>query len=242
MPLAAVSFDIEIDNFAVVTHRVAAERVRRHLPQQYDLETFYDNGSEYAFVSATCFCNRDFRWAAIGHPRHTFNETTYRTYVTYKGDKGVYFFGRYLGTRAATIGQRITSRDAWHADFEIDVEADADGFDAYVCKVSSEAGETSFALQARDAPAAKGPFATGEEHAQFLTYRLHGYFTSSLGFQAEGLVDHPRTQPFEGTLRSAYLGLWDKLGFLSPEEMGEPFSVLAIPRVPFRLRWPVPLP
>ncbi len=241
MPLAVVSFDIEIENFAVITHRVPATRVRTHLPQQYDLETFSEGDMEYTFVSATCFCNRNFRWAAVALPRHTFNETTYRTYVTHKGDKGVYFFGRYLGTRASTAGQRITSRDVWRGDFDLDISGGSEGYESYICKIASAGGATSFAFEAHAAPAAKGPFETGEAHAQFLTYRLHGYFTSSLGIQADGAVDHPRMQPFEGILRSAHLGLWEELGMLTPEEIAEPFSVLVTPRVPFRLRWPVPL-
>ncbi len=239
--LKLASLAIQIENFAVVTHRVPAQRVRDRLPPIYELQTHRDEDEEWCFISTTCFCNRDFRWALAPYPRHTFNECTYRTYVTCGSDIGVYFFGRYLSTTLATAAQKVTSRDLWKGEFDIETDFGATGYTSYTCRIAGEHGDTTFALAATDEPAPKGPFQTGKEHAQFITFRPNGYLTSSIGLQAVGAVSHPPMNPYEGTLRSGVFPLWRQLGFLDDAEMDAPFSVLITRRVPFLLQVPIPI-
>ncbi len=239
--LKLASLRIEIENFAVVTHRVPAARVRPRLPDIYELQTHVDDGQEWCFISTTCFCNRDFRWAPVPYPRHTFNECTYRTYVACGSKIGVYFFGRFLSTRLATTAQKITSRDLWRAEFDVQTELRPTGYESYTCKVASHRSETAFAVAATDEPSPKGPFKTGEEHAQFITFRPNGYLTGSIGVQAVGAVSHPPMDPFEGKLRSGTFPLWRELDFLREDEMDDAFSVLITPSVPFLLQVPIPV-
>ena len=234
-------FSIDVTNFALITHAVPAERVRAHLPSGYELETFGGEQGSRALVTATCFCNHDFRLAGIGVPRHTFNESTYRTYVTHKGRKGVYFFGRYLGTRLARASQRIVARDTHLAGFEVRTDARTSGYRSYICRASSPAGETSFELQAEDEPQATELFASGAEHTRSLTYRLHGFFTTSLGTQGHMPVGHPPMDAFAGRLRTGRFDLWTNLEILKEEEAAHPHSVLVVKQVPFRLYPPRPL-
>jgi hypothetical protein len=236
----AISLAIDVENFALVTHRVPASRVRRHLPQVYDLETFEDSTGEYCFVSATCFCNRNFRLKTLPYPRHTFNETTYRTYVSFKGRRGVYFFGRYLGTDLALIPQRMLNRHVFKAGFDLSVEREPQGYKSYVCKATSPQGETFFSLEATDGPPRKRPWASGEEHGQYLTYRLDGYFTSSMGWQAHSPVSHQRMRPFSGRLHDGRFELWEQLGIVPREEATEPYSILIAPGTQFTLYPPRP--
>lgn len=234
-------FDLEVRNFALVTYDVPAERVARHLPDAYELETFGGPDGTRAFVTTTCFCNLDFRTALLPYPRHTFNESTYRTYVTRRGSKGVYFFGRYLGTPVAWSSQRLMARDTYAADFEVDVKGSSEGFESYRCKAASTSGDTHLSLRAGDPPQPRGPFNSGEEHAQFLTYRLNGYYTSSAGIQAHMPVEHPRMDALEGSLDSGRADLWSNLEIVSTDEVNEPFSVLVVPGVTFRLYAPRPI-
>ncbi|MDQ4065682.1 MAG: DUF2071 domain-containing protein [Actinomycetota bacterium] len=239
--LKLASLAIGVENFAVVTHRVPAHRVRRRLPPIYELQTHSDDDGEWCFISVTCFCNRDFRWAVVPYPRHTFNECTYRTYVTCGSDVGVYFFGRFLSTTLAVAAQKLTSRDLWKGDFDVRTEFGPKGYASYVCRIASRRGETTFALAATDEPGPKGPFTTGDEHAQFITFRPNGYLTSSIGVQAVGVVEHPPMDPYEGTLRSGSFPLWRELGFVTDDEMDDAFSVLVSRRVPFLLQMPIPI-
>lgn len=236
----AAAFAIDVENFALVTHRVPAARVRHHLPHIYELETFEDGTGEYCFVSATCFCNRNFHVNVLPRPLHTFNETTYRTYVSFKGRSGVYFFGRYLGTPLALIPQRVLNRDVFQAKFDLSVERDSQGYVSYVCNASSSQGDTFFSLEATDEPPQKTPWASGEEHGQYLTYRLDGYFTSSIGFQAHSPVTHKRMRPFSGTLHEGRFELWDQLGIVPLEEANNPYSILVAPGTHFTLYPPRP--
>lgn len=237
----ATSFSIEIEHFALVTHRVPAARVRRVLPERYQLQIHLNDAVEYCFVTSTCFCNRQFRPTATQYPRHTFNEVTYRTYVTHKGRAGVYFFGRYLGSGAALVAQRAIARDTFHADFDVRVERGPSGYSSYVCKATDERGETAFALEASDPPPAIPPWRTGREHEQFLTFRPHGYFTSALGFQGHCPVEHEPLDAWSGTLHAGRFDLWAELGVVPEEEAGSPYSVLVTPGTRFVLHAPRPL-
>jgi uncharacterized protein YqjF (DUF2071 family) len=235
-------FSIEVRDFAIVTYSVPAERIETRLPEPYELDVYRDAGGERrAFVSTTCFCNHRFRLAGIGLPRHTFNESTYRTYVTHRGRRGVYFFGRYLGTDLAWASQRALARATYRGDFEIDIERAPRSYNRFSCAVNSAAGDTMFELQALDEPGAQPPFLSSEELVEFLTYRLHGFFTTSFGMQGYMPVEHPHMRPVAGKISSARLDLWTQLGVLNAKEHQDPYSVLVVSDVPFKLFAPRPL-
>lgn len=237
----AAAFSIEVTDFALVTHRVPADRIRRRLPSRYELQTFTDEGREWGLVTTTCFCNRDFRPTALQYPRHTFNETTYRTYVTHKRRAGVYFFGRYLGSRLAYTSQRALARDTYYGDFDVRVERTAAGFASYVCNVASPRGDTSFSIHATRLPPAIAPWPDGREHEQFLTFRPEGFFTSSAGLQAHAPVEHKRLQTWAGELNAGRFELWSELGIVPEREWESPYSVLVTPGARFILHAPRPL-
>jgi uncharacterized protein YqjF (DUF2071 family) len=228
---------VGVENFILITHSVPAARVRRHLPDLYELETFAAaDGSERALVSATCFCNRNFRPYALAYPRLTFNESTYRTYVRLRGRVGVYFFGRYLGDPVALAAQRLFARDTYLGDFDVSIAAAEKGYPSYSCSVASARGATRFAARALDRPTARPPFHSGHDLAQFITYRLHGFFTSSLGHQGHMPVSHKRMSPLAGALlEDPRLDLWEQLGIVSPEEASQPYSILVQPPLDFVL-------
>jgi uncharacterized protein YqjF (DUF2071 family) len=237
----AAALGIDVENFALVTHRVPADRVRRHLPEAYDLETFEDGTEEYCFVSATCFCNRNFHFNMLPRPRYTFNESTYRTYISFKGTRAVYFFGRYLGTPLALMTQRALNRDVFKAEFDLSIERGPRGYVSYVCNASSAQGETSFSLEATAQPPEKPPWTSGEEHGQYLTYRLDGHFTSSIGLQAHSPVSHQRMRPFSGKLHEGRFELWEQLEIVPREEANNPYSILVAPGTHFTLYLPRPV-
>ncbi|HEY7875001.1 MAG TPA: DUF2071 domain-containing protein, partial [Actinomycetota bacterium] len=240
--LTRLSVSIEVEDFALLTYRVPAERVREHLPEVYTLQTHEHDGEELCFVTTTCFRNRDFRPTATSVPRHTFYESTYRTYVDFGGLHGVYFLGRYLETAPAYLAQRAIARDTFKADFDVRIDKDENGYRRFECHATGPSGETSFSVTATDEPAAKEPWTSGEEHAQFLTFRPIGCFTSSVGLQMRGRVDHARMHPWEGRLNGTpKLELWEKLGILSRREATEPYSVLITEGTRFFLYPPVPV-
>ena len=57
------TLQLDVQNFALVTHAVPAERVTPHVPDMFELQTFAgDDGREMALVSANGFCNRQVHW------------------------------------------------------------------------------------------------------------------------------------------------------------------------------------
>jgi uncharacterized protein YqjF (DUF2071 family) len=225
--LTRLSVSIEVKDFALVTYRVPADRVREHLPDIYSLETHDAGGVESCFITTTCFLNGDFRPTATSFPRHTFFESTYRTYVDYRGLHAVYFMGRYLQTWPSFLMQRPIARDTYRADFDVTIDRDEMGYRSYRCRATGAAGDTEFALTATAQPVAKPPWPTGDDHAQFLTFRPIGCFTSSVGTQMRGRVDHARLNPWGGRVTAApKLDFWERRGILSREEAAEPYSVL----------------
>ena len=229
------SLSVDVEDFALVTHKVPAERVEPHVPDQLRLQTFTEDDGRYCLVSASCFCNRRFRVTGLAYPHLTFNESTYRIYVEYSGRQGVFFIGRYLGNPLAVTGQKTLHRDTWSADFDVSIERSPNGYSSYVCHATSDRGETSFALTAEDDPTAHPPFASAWDHTQFITYRISGLFWSSLGPLGHMPVSHPHMNCVEGTLHAGRFDLWHELGILEPDEAHDAYSVLVASHVPFRL-------
>ena len=235
------TISVDVVNFALVTYAVPASRVRRLVPSRLTLETFVEGEDERCLVSATCFCNERFRWSALPHPHFTFDESTYRTYVTHRGRRGAFFLQRYLGKTLAWLPQRLFDMKVSLADFDVRTDRDDDGYTGYSCEVRSGDVQNNFTITATEEPAPRPPFSTGDEIAQHITYRLHGFFIGSPSLPGHMPVSHRRMRPRAGRLSSARFDTWERLGVLNPDEVTAPYSVLVEPRIHFLLHPPRPL-
>lgn len=231
---------VDVQNFALVTHAVPADRVRPHVPERFELQTFRDSGREMAFVSASTFCNRQIHWSASRYPAHDFDQSTYRTYVVHKGRLGAFFFGSFVSTRLSYAAQKVVALDTHLAEFDVHIEKSSRGYSSYRSRATSEIGQLYFDLEARDRPRAIHPFATAEEHAQFITYRLHGYSYALPGGVSYGPIEHRHMDPWEGRLVEGRFDYWERMDVLTRGEAARPFSVLVEPAVRFVLHPPRP--
>ncbi len=242
MRRALTTAQVDVDNFVLVTHAVPASRLRAHVPDYFHLETFTsESGEEMCLISVTSFCNRQLHWSAARHPAHDFDQMNFRTYVSHKGRRGSYFFGTYVSTRLSFLGQSAVAANSYLASFQVDVNGGPTGYPAYSTVAATSHGEGSFVIEATNHPEAVHPFETGDEHAQFITYRLHGFARNPLGFQTYGPVEHRRMSPWSGTLLSGRFDFWERLEILQPEEVVPAYSVLVEPSVRFTLHPPRPL-
>ena len=236
-----ISARVDVENFALVTHAVPAARVRVHIPDQFDLETFEsDDGTEMCLVSASCFCNRRLRSSLLRYPAIDFDQNTFRSYVTHRGRRGTYFFGTHVSTRLSYLGQSLVAAHSYLAKFDVRIDKRATGYGSYSCSITSAKGVTEFELRATARPEAKKPFATGDELAQYITHRLHGYAHNPLGFETHGPISHRRMRPWSGDLISGRFDFWEDLGILMPDEVLPAYSVLVEPTVVFTLFPPRP--
>lgn len=239
---AAIEADVDLENFMMINHAVPAARVQAQLPDKVALETFEDaDGRETCFVTTTCFCNRDLRWRLTKRPTHTFNQITFRTYVKYGEARGLYFFGTYCDTIASVLWQGAMATGTKLAKFELDTHKDGRGYHRYACTARSGAEEVSWLAEASGDPAPIPPFATANEHVQFIGYRLHGFSRNPFGFYTHGRVDHRKLRPYSGRLLEGRFDFWTRLGILDPGEYLSPASVLIEPHIRFTLRPPRPV-
>lgn len=232
---------VDVQNFALITHAVPAERVKPHVPQRFELQTFAaESGEEMAFVSASNFCNRQIHWSASRYPAHDFDQSTYRTYVHHKGRVGAFFFGSFVSTRLSYVGQVLVASHTHLANFDVDIDMGPEGYSSYRSHARSDVGDLYFHIEARDRPSAKRPFSSGEEHSEFITYRLHGYSRSLAGGVSYGPIEHRHMTPWEGHLFEGRFDYWERMGILMPDEARQPYSVLVEPSVRFVLHPPRP--
>lgn len=231
---------VDVQNFALITHAVRADRVRPHVPDRFELQTFQDEGREMALVSASSFCNRQIHWSASRYPAHDFDQSTYRTYVVHKGRLGAFFFGSFVSTRSSYLAQKVVAQDTHLAEFDVQIEKSSLGYASYRSRAVCDIGELYFHIEARDQPRAIHPFETGEAHAQFITYRLHGYSYALTGGVSYGPIEHRHMDPWEGRLLDGRFDYWKRMDILTPEEAARPFSVLVEGGVRFVLHPPRP--
>ncbi len=233
---------LDVQNFALITHAIPAARLRPHVPKRFKLESFLsESGEEMAFISSSSFCNRQIHWSLSRYPAHDFDQSTFRTYVTHRGRRGSYFFGTYVSTVLSFGGQVLVAANTRLARFDVDIEMDpAGGYAFYSSWARAGDEELQFELAARDIPQAKHPFASGNEHAQFITYRLHGFARPPLGGVTYGPIEHRHMDPWSGHLRRGRFDFWERMGVLSADEFLHPHSVLVEPSVRFTLHPPRP--
>ena len=192
-------------------------------------------------ISASSFCNRQLHWSMARYPAIDFDQNTYRTYVTYKGNWGSYFFGTNVSTRLSYVGQSAVAAESFYADFDVDIDQDPEGYRRYSCRSQATYGKLEFEIDALEKPSARFPFSTGREHADFITYRLHGFSRAPLGGYTYGPIEHRRMDPWEGRLHSGRFDFWAALEILHPDEALPAYSVLVEPSVRFTLYPPRPL-
>ncbi len=227
---------VEIQNFALVSHLVPAERLRPHIPSQLRLETFGGPGrGESALVTTSCFCNRQLHWSLSRYPAVDFDQSTFRTYVTYKGRRGSYFFGTYVSTRLSFTVQSMLAAGSRRAEFDVAIQGGDAGYPNYAASATTGDEHLRLELEATGRPEAKPPFRTGDEHAEYVTHRLHGFARSPFGWVTHGPIRHRRMKPWGGRLLDARLDFWTDLGILDADELVPAYSVLVEPRVRFTL-------
>lgn len=247
--LMPLTLRARVRHLALITHAVPAERVRRHLPPQFELETFSMNGGgQKALVSVACFLNQGLHWSMLPWPRLTFEQVNYQTYVRYKGRVGVYFFATYLATPLSFLLERAVARNAYYGTFQVHrIQSREHGYGLYRYHVWSNHGETEIELTAdrnsRSVSALKpyDPFVSGNELVQHLSYRLHGFLKSSIGIYVDQMVLHPRMNPWFGELVSGRFELWERLGILKAKEVLPAFSVIVQPEIGFTMFPPFPI-
>lgn len=232
---------VDVENFALITHAVPAERLREHVPERFEVETFTaPSGDEMGFISTSTFCNRQIHWSLSRYPAHDFDQSTFRTYVKQGDRRGAFFFGTYVSTRLSFVAQSLVAADTRLAGYDVDIVKDGSGYHRYFTHARTQTEELLFDIEATGTPEPKHPFETADEHAQFIMYRLAGFSFSPFGGVTYGPIEHRHLDPWEGRLLSGRFDFWKRRGLLPEEEWDSAYSVLVEPAVRFTLHPPRP--
>ena len=101
----------DLRDFALISYRVEPERLTRALPDGFEVEQFDDFG----LVSAVPFVDTRFHFRWMPLVKIDCGQVNYRTYVRYRGERGVWFFGTSLDTWLVAW-PRLRWQMPWHRD------------------------------------------------------------------------------------------------------------------------------
>jgi uncharacterized protein YqjF (DUF2071 family) len=213
-------------DFAIVTFAVDPDALRRLLPAAFEPDIFtLADGSRRALVSAVPFRDLDFHFGAAPWLRFAFGQTNYRAYVTYHGQRGVWFFGTSLATPYVAIPRYLWKLPWHHARMRFDTRWSSERCERYRLQTTARWGAADVELHGTDEPmGCLDGFADQETTAVVLTHPLKGYFYRRDGRLGTYSVWHDRLALRKGVAYRARFAVFERLGLVAPE--AAPHSVL----------------
>jgi len=231
-------------HFALITYALPAERLRPHIPDRFEIQTFPIGGERLALMSAVPFLDNDFSYYRIApFIKWKFAQTNYRVYVIDRetGEPCVWFFGTTLGGWVVNLARRLW-KIPWHyARYEIDCQYDEkkQAYDRY--RFTHASNWASATIQLEDtgaAPTLLPGFTDLAEQTLVLTHPVTGYFYRTDGRLGTYSVWHAEIPLTVGRPVNLYFSLYERLELLTRDEMARPHSVLICPRTTFEVHLP----
>lgn len=222
----------------MVSYRVDAERLAAILPAEVEPDVFaFDDGTEGSLVSAVPFVDRDFHFRFFPLVKVSCGQVNYRAYVTFRGERGVWFFGTSLDSVFVTL-PRYVWQMPWHRD-RLSVTGDWD--DAGRCRSwSFEAsgwGEGACRLSATGGPLARlDGFADLDETIEILTHPMVGWYQRRRGGLGRYSVWHDVLGLRPCAVEAARFVVFERLGLVEPGAM--PHSAVVARTVHFDVHTP----
>lgn len=232
-----------LEHFAIVTYAIPPGRLRPHVHERFDLDTITVDGEERALISVVPFMDRDFRFIRMPFPRWRFGQTNYRAYVFDRetGRRLVWFFGTTLDSWTVTI-PRFVWKLPWHRAhmrFDCDYDAVAGRYSRYELNAESDWAPLHLVLEDSGAVVTELPgFEPLEAGEVALTHPLKGAFYRRDGELGGYDVWHERLRLTRGSVLSAEIVLFERLGLVSREEQKRPHSVMMRPLTEFTIYLP----
>ncbi len=225
-------------DFAIITYAVDPAALAALLPAEFGPDVFtLDDGRRVAFVSAVPFRDLDFRFGFAPWLRFAFAQTNYRAYVTYRGQRCVWFFGTSLATRWVWIPRYRWKLPWHHACIDINADWQGERCARYRLHTVADWGSADAELEGSDEPAGRlDGFADAEETSLVLTHPLAGYFTRRDGRLGTYSVWHERLNLRLGSARNARFEVFEQLGLV--QRGAPPHSVLIQRETEFVIRLP----
>lgn len=222
----------DLDDFAIISYRVDADALARHLPDGFAPMTLDFAGGPGGLVSAVAFRDRDFHFRFLPQVGIDCGQINYRAYVTANGRPGVWFFGTSLDHPVVLIPQHLWGMP-WRRD-RIRIGADWTGSPAHW---RLDAGDARCeAEELPEPPALLDGFAGEADWLERLTHPMDGWYRRRDGGVGVYSIWHPVMRPRYLTALSARFPVFERLGLITADTA--PHSVLAQRHLPFDIHTP----
>ncbi|MGN9844433.1 DUF2071 domain-containing protein [Nonomuraea sp. H19] len=222
----------DLDDFAIVSYRVDADALARHLPEGFAPMKMTFGDGPGALVSAVAFKDRDFHFRFLPQVSIDCGQINYRAYVTAYGRPGVWFFGTRLDHPVVAIPQHLWGMP-WRRD-RIRIEADWDRTPAR-WRLDANDAHCDAAELPRPLTLLDG-FTDEPDWLDRLTHPTLGWYRRRDGRVGTYSIWHPVMRPRHLGVASASFPVFERLGLITPDT--PPHSVLAQPRLSFDIHTP----
>ncbi len=230
-----------LQHFSIITYKVEFERLRRAIPQEFEIYTILVNGVKYGLVSAVTFLDRDFRFNKL-FPFLKFNfvQTNYRAYIIDKksGEHCAWFFGTGIGSGFYLIPKNIWKMPWFYTKYEVNCRCNNGRYDRYT--ISSKTPGSSLIIdisETTNPPTIEG-FDCLEQAEFILTHPVTGYFARADKKIGSYKIWHPKMLCKTARCNTAYFEKFEALNLLNKEEMKHPHSVLITDSIDFIIDLP----
>ena len=237
----AVRGESLIRDLAYVTYAIPPARLRRLVPDRFELLTRELGVGERAFLSLVWFRHDDLRACVPLSPEMDGAEINLRTYVRDRrtGEEGVWFLDLAFTPPVGALFNVGTGAAARQERARITSRRDDTGRRVHALNGTSlSARHRHGAIEDLGlGPGARPGFASGEELRAFLIDRHVGFYPRGRGQRGVGRmeVEHARLALRAGRLVSIRMPRAVALGLLQPEELERPHSAVLSEGARFRV-------
>ena len=232
----------KLEHFALISYKVPVEKMEHLIPKPFKLWTFIENGTEYALLSAVPFKDKDFAFYRIAKfIKLSFYQTNFRTYIIDERDNSTsaWFFGTTLGSFLSIIPKRIWKMPWEKGKYNFNFTKTNGVYSSYNMGFKSKLGDGNIQIESTKTNAQLlNGFKSIDEQIHILTHPIIGYYYRSKKEIGTYEIWHPKMNLKIGKAKHLYFELFEKLGFLTKEEMNKPHSVLITPEIEFDILLP----
>jgi hypothetical protein len=237
-PTSGIDGITTLMDFAIISYAVDPEVVLKHLPDGFEPELFtLKNGEKKALISVVTFRELDFYLKMFPWIKLAFNQINYRAYVTYGGQRAVWFFANCLATPLYFVPRNIWQMPWCHSEIDLQTiwyEGVCRSYKATACDPwgTSEVNLTGTG----QSPGILDGFINHEDMSVILTHPLVGYYRRRDGHIGSYDIWHDRLQMQLGVAQNIRIALWEKLDLCAAD--AQPHSVLLQQTADFIIKLP----
>ena len=236
-----IDVNTNLQHFALISYAVPVAKISPYIPEPFELWSFNKNATDYALISAVPFMDKDFSFYRFAKAiKFKFFQTNFRTYIRHKqtNEYSAWFFGTTLGSITNLVPKIFWSMPWEYGKYQFKYNLENNIYSKYQMSFSSKQGSglvdiksTSNKMQLLEG------FESIDEQKFILTHPIMGYYQigPTIGNYQ---IWHPEMDLWQGKSNNLYFEIYERLGFLTKEQMQKPHSVLITPEIEFDILLP----